>query len=98
MNGRLDIGSFEVQTQTAAIHLNASPRKIGGIDTVRLSWSGATSSNIDVYRDGTVIATVPNTGSYTDSTGVSGRVSFTYMVCEAGTQTCSNEATVRFRR
>jgi hypothetical protein len=98
VNGRIDIGSFEVQTQTVAIHLSASPRKIGGIDTVRLSWSGAISSNIDVYRDGNVIATVPNTDSYTDSTGVSGRASFTYMVCEAGTQTCSNEVTVRFRR
>jgi serine protease len=98
VNGRIDVGSFEVQTQTVAIQLNASARKIGGIDTARLRWSGAISSNIDVYRDGNVIATVPNTGSYTDPTGITGRASFKYMVCEAGTQTCSNEVTVRFRR
>ncbi|HEX3420217.1 MAG TPA: choice-of-anchor Q domain-containing protein [Candidatus Udaeobacter sp.] len=98
VNGRIDKGSFEVETQTVAIQLQGSGRKVGGIDTSRLTWSGATSNSIDAYRDGVVIATVPNTGIYTDSTGTTGRASFTYKVCEAGTQTCSNEATVRFRR
>ncbi len=97
VNGRIDIGSFEVQTQTVAIHVEASGRKVGGINTVRLTWTGATSSNIDVYRDGIVIATVPNTGTYIDSTGDTGRARYTYKVCEAGTSTCSNEVTVRFR-
>src|SRR5207237_6036332 len=40
VNGRIDIGSFEVQTQTVAIQLQASGRKVGGINTVRLTWSG----------------------------------------------------------
>ena len=98
VNGRIDKGSFEVQTQTVVIQLEASGRKVGGINTSRLTWSGATSNNMDVYRDGVVIATVPNTGTYTDSTGTTGRATFTYKVCEAGTQTCSNQVTVRFRR
>jgi hypothetical protein len=98
VNGRVDKGSFEVQTQTVAIQLQASGRKVGGIDTSRLTWSGATSNHIDVYRDGIVIVTVPNTGTYVDSTGTTGRARFTYKVCEAGTQTCSKEVTVRFRR
>ena len=55
-------------------------------------------ANIDVYRDGIVIATVPNTGTYTDSTGDTGRARYTYKVCAAGTLTCSNEVTVRFRQ
>jgi hypothetical protein len=97
VNGRLDIGSFEVQTQTVAIQLEASGRKVGGINTVRLTWTGATSNNVDVNRDGIVIATVPNTGTYTDSTGDTGRARYTYEVCEAGTSTCSNAVTVRFR-
>ncbi len=80
------------------ITLSAAGRKVGGINTVRLTWSGATSANIDVYRDGIVIATVPNTGLYTDSTGESGRARYTYRVCEAGTFTCSNDARVRFGR
>ena len=98
VNGHIDIGSFEVQTQAVAIDLRASGRKVGGINTVRLTWSGATSSNVDVYRNGIVVVTVPNTGSYTDSTGDTGRARYTYEVCEAGTLTCSNEVTVSFRR
>jgi len=45
-----------------------------------------------------VIATVTNTGTYTDSTGDTGRARYTYKVCAAGTSTCSNEVTVRFRQ
>jgi serine protease len=59
---------------------------------------GATSANVDVNRDGVVIATTPNDGLHDDSTGTTGQASFKYKVCEAGTQTCSNEVTVRFRR
>jgi len=70
---------------------------VGGINTVRLTWSGAISTNIDVYRNGTVVVTVPNTGTYTDSTGDTGRARYTYMVCEAGTPTCSNQVTGAFR-
>jgi hypothetical protein len=51
---------------------------------------------VDVYRDGVVIATTPNDGLYDDSTGTTGQASFTYQVCEAGTQSCSNEVTVNF--
>jgi hypothetical protein len=97
VSARVDVGSFEVQTQ-AVIHLQASGRKVGGINTVRLTWSGATSSSIDVYRDGILVATVPNTGTDTDSTGDTGRAKYTYDVCEAGTSACSNNARVTFRQ
>jgi photosystem II stability/assembly factor-like uncharacterized protein len=79
------------------ITLSARGKKVGGINTSRLTWSGATSPNIDVNRDGVVIATVPNVGNYNDSTGTTGQATFTYKVCEAGTQTCSNQVIVRFR-
>ena len=80
------------------ITLSAAKRKVNGINTVRLTWSGATSTNVDVYRNGVVIVTTANDGSYTDSTGDTGRARYRYMVCEAGTQTCSNQVTVTFRR
>ena len=92
------LSSAELYDPGVAITLSAAGRKVGGINTVRLTWSGAISTNTDVYRNGIVIATVPNTGTYTDSTGDTGRARYTYKVCEAGTQTCSNEVTVRFRR
>ena len=67
------------------------------MNTSRLKWRGATSANVDVFRQGAgLIATTPNDGLYDDSTGTTGQASFTYKVCEAGTQTCSNEVTVRF--
>ena len=102
-NGRIDIGSFEVQAGTtptptpSPINLSATGRRVQGRHTVDLTWSGANSANIDIYRDGVVIATVPNNGSYKDFIGVrGGNARYTYKVCEAGTQTCSNEVTVRF--
>jgi photosystem II stability/assembly factor-like uncharacterized protein len=79
------------------ITLSASGYRVRGVHTVDLSWTGATSSDVDIYRDGVLRATVPNTGSYTDNTGNrGGNAHYIYKVCEAGTQTCSNEVTVRF--
>ena len=69
---------------------------MAGINTSRLKWRGATSSNVDVYRNGVVIATTPNDGQYDDSTGTTGQAGFMYKVCEAATQNCSNTVTVNF--
>jgi serine protease len=87
------------------ITLSAAQRKVEGINTVHLTWSGAGSRKIDVYRcvrrDDTgydcnpmPIVTTGNDGAYTDSTGDTGRASYKYRVCEAGTSTCSNTAEV----
>src|SRR5436190_1591562 len=78
------------------IQLRGQGKKVEGINTSRLKWRGATSANVDIYRDGVVIATTPNDGLYDDSTGTTGQASFTYQVCEAGISTCSNEVTVNF--
>jgi hypothetical protein len=94
--GRLDTGGRYCAT-SESITLSTAQRKVGGINTVRLTWSGATSTDIDVYRDGVVIVTTANDGSYTDSTGDTGRARYIYKVCEAGTMNCSNEATVTFQ-
>jgi hypothetical protein len=80
------------------ITLSGAGRKVNGINTVRLTWDGATSTNVDVYRDNVVIVTTANDGSYTDSTGDTGRARYAYKVCEAGTQTCSNNVRVTFQQ
>jgi hypothetical protein len=46
------------------------------VNTVRLTWNGATSTNVDVYRNGVVIATTPNDSLYVDSTGDTGQQRF----------------------
>jgi hypothetical protein len=87
------------------ITLTAAIRKVEGINTVHLSWSGAISRKIDVYRcirqdsggydcNPIPIVTTGNDGFYTDSTGDTGRASYKYRVCEEGTSTCSNTAEV----
>jgi len=78
------------------ITLSAVGYKIKGRQYADLTWTGATSTNIDIFRNGTKIATVANSGSYTDNIGGVGGGSYTYQVCQAGTSTCSNTATVTF--
>ena len=79
------------------ITLSADGYKVQGRWRADLSWTpSGTSENLDVYRDGSVIATTQNNGSYTDATNFRGGGSLTYKVCEAGTDTCSNMVTVEF--
>ena len=78
------------------IILTATGYKVRGLQKADLAWSGATSTNVVVYRDGSLIATTENSDSYTDDIDQRGGGSYTYQVCEAGTDTCSNEATVTF--
>jgi len=62
--------------------------------TAKLNWSGANSENIDIYRNGVLIATKSNNGKYNDRLSATG--TYTYQVCEAGTATCSNEVSVLY--
>jgi serine protease len=77
--------------------LSATGYKVQGRQTVDLSWSGATSGSVDIYRNGAFIGTASgNSGFYTDAIGAKGHATYTYTACEHGTQTCSNQATVTF--
>lgn len=78
------------------ISLTASGYKVKGQKRVDLSWSGASSTSVDVFRNGSKITTTANDGAYTDAMNTKGGGTYTYKVCEAGTSTCSNEATVSF--
>jgi hypothetical protein len=64
-------------------------------EVVHLRWTGATSDTVNVFRNGARIATVQNTGRYSDLLTQLG--TYRYQVCEAHTQNCSNGVTVRFR-
>ena len=81
---------------TGGITLSASAYKVRGVKTVDLTWSGASGSSVDIFRDNTRITTTANDGAHTDSTGQRGGGSHTYRVCEAGTSTCSPNVTVTF--
>ena len=84
-----------VTAPSSGISLSVAGRKSKGYAYADLSWSGASGTSVDVYRNGAKLTTTPNDGAHTDSLGkVAG--TFTYRVCEAGTTTCSNEASVTF--
>ncbi|MGD2075834.1 MAG: S8 family serine peptidase [Gammaproteobacteria bacterium] len=77
--------------------LNATGYKVKGLQKVDLSWQGATTTNVDVKRDGSVIASnEDNDGALTDNIDQRGGGSYTYQLCETGTSTCSNESVVTF--
>jgi PKD repeat protein len=96
-DGATDTTSQDVTVSSAGgITLTATGYKVRGRHTVDLEWSGATSTNVDIYRDGALIKTSANDGFYTDGMDNRGPGSYTYQVCEEGTSTCSNEATVTF--
>ena len=85
-----------VTEPTTDISLSVTAYKVRGVQHADLTWSGATSTNVDVIRDGVIVATTANDGAYTDSTGQRGGGSAVYQVCEAGTSTCSNEVTANW--
>jgi subtilisin family serine protease len=76
--------------------LEGTGTKVQGRWRADLSWTGSSATSIDVFREGSRIATVSNSGSYTDQTNFRGGGSLTYQVCEAGTGTCSNSVTIQF--
>ena len=78
------------------ITLSAVGYKVKGVMKADLSWSGTTSLNVDMYRNESVITTTVNDGTYTDNINQKGSGTFTYKICEAGTNVCSNESIVAF--
>jgi len=86
-------------TQTVApaaptITLTAVGSKVKAQRFVDLTWSGATSTTVQVYRNGTLVLTTANDGN--ERTTVSTNGTFTYRVCQTGTPYCSNNASVTF--
>jgi subtilisin len=85
-----------VPPPATGISLSATGYKVQGLQKVDLTWSGATSGSVDIHRNGAKLTTTNNSGSYTDHINARGGGTYTYKVCEAGTDTCSAEVTVTF--
>jgi len=77
------------------ISLSVVARQIRTNKYADLTWAGATSVSVDVYRNGIFVTTTPNDGAYTDKPPKS-LTSATYQVCESGSSNCSNEVTVNW--
>ncbi|HEX7151192.1 MAG TPA: M36 family metallopeptidase [Thermoanaerobaculia bacterium] len=82
-------------TSASGISLSATARKAKNVAYADLTWSGATSTQVDIYRNNMRVVTTANDGAHTDQLGKV-RGTFTYRVCNAGTTTCSNNVSVSF--
>jgi subtilisin family serine protease len=76
--------------------LSANAYKDKGSQVVDLNWSGAMTTNVDVYRDEQLIVTTANDGSFTDALNVKGGGSYSYKICEDASTTCTANLQVVF--
>ena len=83
-------------TPTPSFSLSAKGIKVKGVESSNLTWSGATSTKVDIWRNSSLILTAANNGSQKDNLNTRGAGSYTYRVCQSGTDVCSNSVTVVF--
>jgi hypothetical protein len=76
--------------------LSLNGRKVKGQHTVDLSWTGAGTDDVVIFRDGNEVATTTNDGAYTDNIGAKGGATYEYQVCESGGPACSDVQSVSF--
>ncbi|MBL4672341.1 MAG: S8 family serine peptidase [Arenicella sp.] len=72
--------------------LTLSGSRSKGNRQANLSWSGATTSNVDIYINGSLNTTTTNDGS--QSFSVNKNNSYTFRVCEEGSSICTNQITL----
>jgi hypothetical protein len=101
MTGFADCGTapplvpVEFPPEGGAITLSARGYIKRSVHKVDLTWSGATSAQVDVWRNGRRVATTANDGFHTDSIRRT-KPSYVHKICHAGTTFCSNEVTTAF--
>jgi hypothetical protein len=78
----------------SAFQLMGTATRTPGQQSVALYWYGTDlSGNLVIYRNGAVLTTTSDDGSFTDVVQAASG-SYTYKACEENTTRCSNE--VRF--
>lgn len=91
-------GPVNATTYPVSIVLSANGYKEKGSRKVDLVWSNATTDYVDIYRNGTLIDTAPNSFPYTyiDNIGKGGG-SYAYHICESSSiANCSETIIVNF--
>jgi hypothetical protein len=97
-DGGVGSAGISVTVAAPAISLSANGYKVQGKQNVDLSWSGATGTVVDIYRDGAlVVNNTANDGAHTDAIGAKGGGTYEYQLCEEAPLTsCSPIVTVVF--
>ena len=79
-----------------AIDLSVSKRIKRNRGFADLSWSGASTSNVDIYRNGSLVKTTANDGVWTNNLGKRPSGTYDYQVCDADSSDCSSSVSVSF--
>lgn len=79
-----------------SIQLAGVPVKSRGRTSVQLTWTGASSSRMDIFRNDGRVITTNNTGRYLDDLQLRGRGVLQYRVCEAANAVCSATISVEY--
>ena len=85
----------DVPDTAVALDIRRAYKSRMGRLRVDLQWQGATSQQVKIYRNGSLLSTVANTGRYRDTERRATGNSYTYKICEVG-GSCSNEQTASF--
>jgi hypothetical protein len=83
-------------TTPAGILLTATGRTGSTYRYLDLVWSGARGTDVDLYLNDRFRRTAVNKGTATITLPISTATSYKLKVCETGSTTCSNVATVQF--
>jgi hypothetical protein len=83
-------------TTLAPVRITLSAKKVKAKagTAVALVWTGATTSTVEIVRNGVTVATPSNTGNYTDPVKVRAGTTLSYTVCTTGRTMCSNTVVV----
>ena len=88
--------SVTVSAPASPISLSVRGYKVKGIPKADLTWSGATTASVDIFRNGVLVVTTANDGAHTDTLPKGSAGTFTYKVCEAGSAICSAGVSTTF--
>ena len=78
------------------ITLSVSNTSRGKNRRAALTWNGSSAASVTIFRNSTSIVTTTNDGQHTDNLPKGTTGTITYRVCNAGTSTCSNNASITF--
>lgn len=79
------------------LRLNINSYKVRGYHTAHLSWRGANSPSVVIYRDGQMIVVTDNDGDFVDDLNSRSKgVIYSYRICELDTNDCSENVLSAF--
>lgn len=82
---------IEPEPDKAPITLHVGESGTGTRTLVLLKWSGAKSPSVDLYRDGVLLARMPNSGLHIDKLRTKSFKKPSYRLCEQSSDFCSSE-------